>query len=67
MTELHPPHKNLLSTARFSLNRASELLPNPETLSDGELAELESLVERSMSSLAEIGQAVRDEMERRES
>lgn len=62
-----PPHENLLSTSRFTLNRAFQLFPNPESLSDTELADLQRMIEDSMSSLTKMGQTVVDEIGRRES
>ena len=60
-----PPHENLLSTSRFTLKRAFELLPDPETLSDAELADLHATIEDAMSTLAKMGQTVSDETGRR--
>ncbi|NIL77161.1 hypothetical protein RhoFasB10_03302 [Rhodococcus sp. B10] len=61
------PHENLLSSARFSLKSALELLPNPESLSDSELTDLHRMIEDSMSTLTQMGQTVVDEIARRES
>ena len=68
MTErpIRPPHENLLSSARFSLKSALELLPNPESLSDSELTDLHRMIEDSMSTLTRMGQTVVDEIARRQ-
>ncbi|OLT47745.1 hypothetical protein BJF87_21255 [Gordonia sp. CNJ-863] len=67
MTErpIRPPHENLLSSARFTLNRALELLPDPESLSNTELTDLHGMIEDSMSTLTQMGQTVVDEIKRR--
>lgn len=59
------PHESLLSTSQFTLKRAFELLPRPETLSDTELVDLHTTLESCMSTIEAMGEAVTDELERR--
>lgn len=65
MSERAKPHENLLSTSSYSLNRAIELLPPRDAITDAELVDLAQSTDAMISTLTTLSEAIKAEQQRR--